>query len=86
MAQFITFKTFGLIWASFEHYYQGNKFKKQNPNFYFQFSLNSDSELSKNPTLARSIGSIKGKLRNKNIMIDINFFNKNNANEVIFNA
>lgn len=80
------FELDGLKWYSVEHYFQANKFKKYNPKFYFQFSLNSNSELSKNPVFARSIGSIKSKIRNKNIMINNDFFNLNNINKILFNA
>ena len=77
--------------VSVEHYYQASKFKKQNPEFYFQFSLNSNSILSKNPNMAKSAvgktGKIKGKqFRNKNIKVDDDFFNTSRANEEMFNV
>ena len=74
------FKLNGLKWQSVEHYYQGSKFKNNNHAFYLQFSLDSGSELSKDPILAHSAGSISGyniktKLRDSSIKIDPDFFN-----------
>jgi len=34
-------------WRTLEHYLQGSKFRKENPKHYLQFSLDSDSDLSK---------------------------------------
>ena len=44
----------GHKWRTLEHYLQGVKFRKENPKHYLQFSLDSESDLSKNPTLAKS--------------------------------
>ena len=38
-------------WRTLEHYLQGSKFRKENPKHYLQFSLDSDSDLSKSPAL-----------------------------------
>ena len=68
----------GLSWLSVEHYYQANKFKQDNPNFYKQFSMESSSDISKDPDLAKAAGSDNGKLgtqqvRDKKILIDKEF-------------
>jgi predicted NAD-dependent protein-ADP-ribosyltransferase YbiA (DUF1768 family)/uncharacterized protein YukE len=66
-------------WASVIHYVEGSKYKKENPNFYNQFSLDSQSKISKDPELAKKIGEtktgiIKGEmLKPKNINKDLDF-------------
>jgi len=52
-------------WASVEHYYQANKFKNDNPDFYDKFSMDSKSSLSKNPSKAKELGENKNKRPNK---------------------
>ena len=75
-------------WLSVEHYYQGAKFKKENPEFYEKFSLDSDSEISKDPNLAKSAGGKSGKSKGKlirpsNIQMDKDFFkNGRSSNEM----
>ena len=75
------FEIDGHNWNSVEHYYQGAKFKNSNPKFYYQFSLDSNSTLSKDPNLAYITGSKSGKYKGKQIRPegiehDIDFFGK----------
>ena len=75
-------------WASVEHYYQANKFKRNNANFYIQFSLDSpNSEFAKDSAIAKAAGgksgtmlqTVDGKkktvhIRPKNVVIDPDFY------------
>lgn len=63
-------------WLTIEHYYQASKYKIGNPDYYATFSLDSGSELSKNPKLARETGS------NKKISVDGDFFNGRHETEM----
>jgi hypothetical protein len=81
------FKLNGLRWLSVEHYYQASKFKNKNYAYYLQFSLDSGSDLSKDPIMAHGAGSkngrVNGKLfRNKEIKIDDDFFNGRSEEEM----
>lgn len=77
----------GHTWGSVEHYYQASKYKKNNPEFYLKFTVESNSDISKDPSLAKSAGGESGKhkkiqLRAKNIVIDPNFFDGRNEKEM----
>lgn len=50
----------GLKWATAEHYYHGGKFIKDNSDFYKKFSLDSNSEFSKDPIKAKAAGGKSG--------------------------
>ena len=77
----------GHKWNSVEHYYQGSKFKRRNPEFYLQFSLDSGSELSKDPEMAIGAGGKSGKfakeqIRSQNIKVDDDFSKGREATEM----
>lgn len=74
----VPFKVDGKRWQTVTHYYQGAKFKKQNPDFYKVFSLDSESDISKDVGKAVSAGSLKGTGRPKTIHIDPDFYGLSN--------
>jgi ribA/ribD-fused uncharacterized protein len=51
-------------WNTVEHYYQGNKFRK-NEKFMLLFTFNSNSKWNKDPNLAKSAGGKSGKSKGK---------------------
>ena len=61
----------GNSYASVMHYYQGSKFKNGFPDFAQQFSLTSDSEISKSITLCLGASSKSGKYKVKNDMVQL---------------
>jgi predicted NAD-dependent protein-ADP-ribosyltransferase YbiA (DUF1768 family) len=76
----------GKKWGSVEHYYQGAKFKNGFPDFMLQFSLDSDSDISKSVDLAVAAGGPSGKKKNKilrpvNVNIDSNFYGDRSSSE-----
>lgn len=80
------FRLDGLTWNSVEHYYQASKFNGT-PTWFKQFSIESKSDISRDPAMAKSAGGKSGKykkkqIRPKEITIDENFFQKNSSNNM----
>jgi predicted NAD-dependent protein-ADP-ribosyltransferase YbiA (DUF1768 family) len=67
----------GHRWASVEHYVQAAKFKKGFPDFFLQFSLDTSTELSKDPELAVQVADLKKakfkEQRPKNVKVDVDY-------------
>ena len=59
------FELDGLKWASVEHYYHANKFKKNNPDFYRLFAINSGSQIMDDPKKALGAGGKTGRIKGK---------------------
>ena len=92
------FKLDGKNWASVEHYYHANKFKKNNPDFYNIFSMDSKSVICKDPKMALGAGGKTGIVRQKdpetkktkiifrrpkNVVMDEDFFDDKNNEKVM---
>jgi predicted NAD-dependent protein-ADP-ribosyltransferase YbiA (DUF1768 family) len=69
----------GKRWASVEHYYLACQYKKGFPDFYEKFSLDSESDISKEVDVAKAAASKSGRLdykvlRDKHIKPDEDYF------------
>ena len=74
-------------WSSVEHYYQGSKFKKMHSDFYLSFSIDSGTDISKDPVLAKAAGGKTGKLKSEllrpvEVDIDPDFYGKRYKQEL----
>jgi predicted NAD-dependent protein-ADP-ribosyltransferase YbiA (DUF1768 family) len=83
-----------LNWASVEHWYHAHKFKKNNPDYFKLFSMDSKSEIATDPRKALGAGGRTGfitvdkkrkKFRDDSIKMDSDFFSNGN-NEIIMEA
>ena len=85
------FELDGYKWASVEHYYQGNKFKKENPEFYKKFTMDEQSEISYDPNKAKGAGGKTGKIRGilyrpESVNMDSDFMNNKNNENIMYKA
>ena len=83
------FELDGLRWLSVEHFYHASKFKKSEPNFYKLFSLDSKSDISKLPAMAKGAGGKTGKfkgkqIRPKKITMDDDFFSSGENEKAMY--
>ena len=78
----------GLRWASVEHFYHANKFKKNNPDYYKLFAIDSGSEIMDDSKKALGAGGKTGKIkgkkyRPKDVVIDPDFFVGDNNEKIM---
>ena len=66
-------------WNSVKHYYQGSKYKKRFPDYYLSFSIDSDSDISKDVELAKKKGSKIG--QEPRVKIDPDFYGSRSVKE-----
>ena len=69
----------GKRWASVEHYFLGCQYKKGYPDIYATFSLDSETDISKDVSLAKQAAKKSNKLKSKqkvpdHVKIDADFF------------
>lgn len=82
------FELDGLKWASVEHWYHANKFKKNHPDYYRLFAIDSGSQIMDDPKKALGAGGKTGKVsgkkfRPKNVVMDDDFFDDNNNERIM---
>jgi predicted NAD-dependent protein-ADP-ribosyltransferase YbiA (DUF1768 family) len=73
-------------WASAENYYLGSQYKRMAPDFYLSFSLDSGTEMGKDPFIAKAACSPEGKykgrlLRPLEVDVDADFNKKRQEEE-----
>ena len=85
------FELDGYKWASVEHYYHANKFKKNNMDYYKLFTMESGSEISTDPIAAKGAGGKTGKVNKKKfrpttIKMDEDFMKNGNNEKVMYDG
>ena len=85
------FELDGYKWASVEHYYHANKFKKNNLDYYKLFTMESESEISTDPIGAKGAGGKTGKVNKKkfrptSIQMDEDFMKNGNNEKVMYDG
>ena len=85
------FELDGYKWASVEHYYHANKFKKNNLDYYKLFTMESESEISTDPIAAKGAGGKTGKVNKKkfrptSIQMDEDFMKNGNNEKVMYDG
>ena len=85
------FELDGYKWASVEHYYHANKFKKNNLDYYKLFTMESESEISRDPIGAKGAGGKTGKVNKKkfrptSIQMDEDFMKSGNNEKVMYDG
>ena len=86
-----SFKLDGFTWNSVEHFYQASKFKKNNFEFYKQFTVESESLISTDARIAKAAGGKTGRYRDRvmrpsKITMDPDFFDNDHHRNVMRRA